>query len=144
MGIVGFFRRGGRIIPIIKKTGVGSLARSQKAVGKASGALKAARSKVDDLYKKSDELMEVSKSQKKLRDTFPNERVSGSNEAKSIQMWHSATLKEPRVKSLSDRLNSVKGMRKKAAKKAAKEVGAAGAVGVAGYGAYSYKKSKKR
>jgi hypothetical protein len=146
MSVVGFFRRGGKIIPIMKKTGIGRLGSAQKAYSKAKSASKALRSKVSGLYKQADDLMAVSKKQKELRYIFPNERVSGLNEAESIRTWYRAKTIEGsgRYKSLSNRAAKTKEYRNQIAKRAAVEVGALGALGAIALGSSVKRKKRKK
>jgi hypothetical protein len=147
MGVVGFFRRGGRIIPIIKRTGVGRLVSSSKSYAKAKIAKSSVSTKISNLYKDADDLMALSKRQRQeIRPNFPLEKVSGMNEAESIKKWHKAKTLESsqRYKSLSGRVSKIKEARKGIMKKAAIEVGAFGSAVGLGAGALYKKRGDKK
>ncbi len=141
MGVVGFFRRGGRIIPIIKRTGVGRLVSSSKSYAKAKIAKSSVSTKISNLYKDADE-----RQRQEIRPNFPLEKVSGMNEAESIKKWHKAKTLESsqRYKSLSGRVSKIKEARKGIMKKAAIEVGAFGSAVGLGAGALYKKRGDKK
>lgn len=141
MAVVGFFRRGGRVIPIIKRAvkQVTAPIRSSGALKRATDAVGRSNAKMNKFYTNAEEAMKYGE---KFSPNFPKATASYVGDAN--RQIHEMRKYEPIHKSIIRKRNKIANINKAVKKRTFKVAQASALAGIGGATAYvGYKRMNK-